>query len=125
VVDRVQILEAENDQLRERIWQLEEAMGMNWAPPLEFQLSGSEATLLGVMMTKPMATKEMLFSGLYALRSDDPPEQKIIDVLICKVRKKVAPYGIVIETVWGRGYALTAESKMKIRAMLEAVYGPQ
>jgi two-component system cell cycle response regulator CtrA len=43
----------------------------------------------------------------------DEPELKIIDVFICKLRKKLslASGGLRhIETVWGRGYALTRET---------------
>ena len=41
----------------------------------------------------------------------DEPELKIIDVFICKLRKKLANAAEgknFIETVWGRGYALEA-----------------
>jgi two-component system cell cycle response regulator CtrA len=39
----------------------------------------------------------------------DEPELKIIDVFICKVRKKLAEAGApkLIETVWGRGYRMS------------------
>jgi DNA-binding winged helix-turn-helix (wHTH) protein len=39
----------------------------------------------------------------------DKPELKIIDVFVCKLRKKLAQAtggGHYIETVWGRGYVL-------------------
>jgi two-component system cell cycle response regulator CtrA len=39
----------------------------------------------------------------------DEPELKIIDVFICKLRKKLAEAtggANYIETVWGRGYVL-------------------
>jgi two-component system cell cycle response regulator CtrA len=39
----------------------------------------------------------------------DEPELKIIDVFICKLRKKLAAAtdgANYIETVWGRGYVL-------------------
>jgi len=52
-------------------------------------------------------TKEMLLNHLY--RGMDEPEIKIIDVFVCKLRKKLAePTGgkSYIETVWGRGYRL-------------------
>lgn len=52
-----------------------------------------------------MMTKEALLAALYQLRSDEP-EIKIIDVWICKLRKKLKPLGVNIETVWGRGYRL-------------------
>jgi two-component system cell cycle response regulator CtrA len=52
-------------------------------------------------------TKEMFLNHLYG--GMDEPELKIIDVFICKLRKKLANASSgknFIETVWGRGYAL-------------------
>jgi two-component system cell cycle response regulator CtrA len=52
-------------------------------------------------------TKEMLLDHLYA--GTDEPELKIIDVFVCKLRKKLAQAtggNHYIETVWGRGYSL-------------------
>jgi two-component system, cell cycle response regulator CtrA len=52
-------------------------------------------------------TKEMFFNHLYG--GIDKPELKIIDVLVCKLRKKLAQAtggSHYIETVWGRGYVL-------------------
>jgi two-component system cell cycle response regulator CtrA len=47
----------------------------------------------------------------------DEPELKIIDVYICKVRKKLADVSggkNYIETIWGRGYYLLDPAKAKI-----------
>lgn len=52
-------------------------------------------------------TKQMLLDHLYGGR--DEPEQEIIDVFVCKLRKKLvqATGGEhYIETLWGRGYVL-------------------
>jgi two-component system cell cycle response regulator CtrA len=52
-------------------------------------------------------TKEMFLNHLYG--GMDEPELKIIDVFICKLRKKLANASAgknYIETVWGRGYVL-------------------
>ena len=52
-------------------------------------------------------TKEMFFNHLYG--GIDEPEFKIIDVFICKLRKKLASAASGhhnIENVWGRGYVL-------------------
>jgi two-component system, cell cycle response regulator CtrA len=52
-------------------------------------------------------TKEMFLNHLYG--GMDEPELKIIDVFICKLRKKLAEATggeNYIETVWGRGYVL-------------------
>ena len=52
-------------------------------------------------------TKEMFLNHLYG--GMDEPELKIIDVFICKLRKKLSEANEGdnhIETVWGRGYVL-------------------
>jgi two-component system cell cycle response regulator CtrA len=48
----------------------------------------------------------------------DEPELKIIDVFICKLRKKLANASSgknYIETVWGRGYVLREPSEVEER----------
>jgi two-component system, cell cycle response regulator CtrA len=62
--------------------------------------------LLCLHKDKPV-TKEMFFNHLYG--GMDEPEVKIIDVFICKLRKKLANASMgknYIETIWGRGYVL-------------------
>ena len=52
-------------------------------------------------------TKEMFLNHLYG--EMDEPQQKIIDVYVCKLRNKLAQATggeHYIETVWGRGYVL-------------------
>ena len=52
-------------------------------------------------------SKDMFLSHLYG--GMDEPELKIIDVFMCKLRKKLAAVSggtDYIETVWGRGYML-------------------
>lgn len=73
-------------------------------------LTGKEYAILELLsLRKGMTlTKEMFLTHLYGGR--DEPELKIIDVFVCKLRKKLAQAGDgaagCIETVWGRGYAL-------------------
>ena len=51
-------------------------------------------------------TKEAFLNHLYG--GMDEPEMKIIDVFICKLRKKLSGAGAdgLIGTVWGRGYTM-------------------
>ena len=52
-------------------------------------------------------TKEMFLNHLYG--GMDEPELKIIDVFVCKLRKKLVEAtgeDSCIQTVWGRGYVL-------------------
>jgi len=72
-------------------------------------LTGKEYGILELLsLRKGMTlTKEMFLNHLYG--GMDEPELKIIDVFVCKLRKKltVATGGEnYIETVWGRGYVL-------------------
>jgi two-component system, cell cycle response regulator CtrA len=60
-------------------------------------------------------TKEMILNRMYG--GMDEPELKIIDVYICKLRKKLAAASggrDYIETVWGRGYMLREPQLCKV-----------
>jgi len=62
-------------------------------------------------------TKEMILHQLYG--GIDEPANKIIDVFICKLRKKLALASAgknYIETIWGRGYALRQTSEDELEA---------
>jgi two-component system cell cycle response regulator CtrA len=72
-------------------------------------LTGKEYQMLELLSLRKgtTLTKEMFLNHLYG--GMDEPELKIIDVFICKLRKKLASAagGLHhIETVWGRGYVL-------------------
>jgi two-component system cell cycle response regulator CtrA len=72
-------------------------------------LTGKEFAILELLSLRKgtILTKEMFLSHLYS--GGDEPEAKIIDVFICKLRKKLAEAtggSNYIETVWGRGYVL-------------------
>jgi two-component system cell cycle response regulator CtrA len=72
-------------------------------------LTGKEYGILELLSLRKgtTLTKEMFLNHLY--NGMDEPELKIIDVFICKLRKKLssATQGEnYIETVWGRGYVL-------------------
>jgi two-component system cell cycle response regulator CtrA len=72
-------------------------------------LTGKEYQMLELLSLRKGTTlaKEMFLNHLYG--GMDEPEIKIIDVFMCKLRKKLAgPSNCkdYIETVWGRGYVL-------------------
>jgi two-component system cell cycle response regulator CtrA len=72
-------------------------------------LTGKEYGILELLSLRKGSTltKEMFLNHLYG--GMDEPEVKIIDVFICKLRKKIANAADgdnYIETVWGRGYVL-------------------
>jgi two-component system cell cycle response regulator CtrA len=72
-------------------------------------VTGKEYSILELLSLRKgtTLTKEMFLDHLYG--GIDEPELKIIDVFICKLRKKIAQVTgdhHYIETVWGRGYVL-------------------
>ena len=76
-------------------------------------LTGKEYGILELLSLRKgtTLTKEMFLNHLYG--GMDEPELKIIDVFVCKLRKKLsnATGGEnYIETVWGRGYVLREPS---------------
>ncbi len=90
-------------------------------------LTGKEYQMLELLSLRKgtTLTKEMFLNHLYG--GMDEPELKIIDVFICKLRKKLSEATDgenYIETVWGRGYVLRDpepasvgdEEKMALRA---------
>ena len=93
-------------------------------------LTGKEYGILELLSLRKgtTLTKEMFLNHLYG--GMDEPEMKIIDVFVCKLRKKlsVATHGDnYIETVWGRGYVLrdppageTAAEPVKVAATAKA-----
>ena len=72
-------------------------------------LTGKEYLMLELLSLRrgTTITKEMFLSQLYG--GMDEPEIKIIDVFMCKIRRKLATASNgkdYVETLWGRGYLL-------------------
>ncbi len=83
----------------------------------KLHLTGKEYQMLELLAfrTGTTLTKEMFLNHLYG--DMDEPEAKIIDVFICKLRKKLANASggqDFIETIWGRGYTLREPIKQAI-----------
>jgi two-component system, cell cycle response regulator CtrA len=86
-------------------------------------LTGKEYQMLELLSLRKgtTLTKEMFLNHLYG--GMDEPELKIIDVFICKLRKKLAEAtggDNYIETVWGRGYVLRDPTSTQARLAASA-----
>lgn len=75
-------------------------------------LTGKEYAILELLVLRKGAvlTKDAFLNHLYG--GIDEPEMKIIDVFICKLRRKLQAVGAsdLIATVWGRGYIMRDEN---------------
>lgn len=117
---RIRELLAENTALRDRVESLESILTADVPAAAVADLTKTESQLLGLLKKRPMVTKPQVMEVLYGARIEkDCPEEKIVDVFVCKMRKKLNPLGIEIETVWGQGYQLNAAGRQALK-MLEA-----
>jgi two-component system cell cycle response regulator CtrA len=87
-------------------------------------LTGKEYAMLELLSLRKgtTLTKEMFLNHLYG--GMDEPELKIIDVFICKLRKKLSMAcegDNYIETVWGRGYVLREPDEVEEQEPVSAV----
>jgi two-component system cell cycle response regulator CtrA len=71
-------------------------------------LTGKEYSTLELLVLRrgQFVTKEAFLNHIYG--GMDEPETKIIDVFVCKLRKKLTAAGAdgLVATAWGRGYIL-------------------
>jgi two-component system cell cycle response regulator CtrA len=88
-------------------------------------LTGKEFGILELLMLRKgmTLTKDAFLSHLYG--GIDEPEGKIIDVFVCKLRKKLADAGArdVISTVWGRGYTVREPARTPRFSSADMVLG--
>jgi two-component system cell cycle response regulator CtrA len=89
-------------------------------------LTGKEYAILELLVLRKgmVLTKEAFLNHLYG--GIDEPEMKIIDVFICKLRKKLAQAGAgnLIGTVWGRGYMMRDPNSQGALAA-SSLHGPE
>ncbi len=81
-------------------------VGDDWA---KYGLTASELRLVELLNAKRgrIVTRSAMMNALYFDRNpDDEPEQKIVDVYICRIRKRLAGSDIVIDAVPGLGYRM-------------------
>lgn len=101
--------------LRARIEELEYILGIHPPPVRVCDLTYREMQFINIIASRVSVHKEALFTAIYG---DSEVQEKILDVFLCKVRKKIPPH-ITIETLWGRGYTMSPESRAAWRQLLK------
>lgn len=93
-----------------------------------FNITPLQAGFLIVLLKREEATKEMLHHVVEQKRQGRPnrpnnpneTDPKMVDVVICLMRKRLKPFGIKISTSWGNGYYLTPENRKKANDIIDA-----
>src|SRR5579862_8433162 len=79
-----------------------------------FKASPLEAAMLATMLRRDQITKERLHTVIEQNRPTQgqvPVDVKMVDVMICKLRKKLRAHGINVETIWGIGYLMSSADR--------------
>lgn len=117
--DLVMTLEAENEMLRERLRQIgtSDRGQARFATRVRTYAIGVGNS--GLLLKNKLVRRETAMLALYNGLRQDEAEVKIIDVFVCKMRRKLTPFAIEIRNKWGEGYYLDADAKAKVSAMLD------
>lgn len=108
---RIELLEEELRRLREEM-----------APDAELGrslgLSRTEGDFFAAIAARSprVLTREAAIACLYGL-ADRAPDGKVFDVMLLKIRRKLCPHGVAIETVVGSGWRLGAEGRARLDQM--------
>jgi DNA-binding response OmpR family regulator len=114
---KIRFLEEEIATLKNEIVLLKEVVtpDLNTAVEMRLKITRTEAALLSMFIRNPVIlTKEAAYLALYGGRTGEWPEIKILDVLVCKFKKRLHDQGApmpLTETIWGRGWRLTDEGR--------------
>lgn len=94
----------------------------------EFRLTRGQAVVLTALYVRGKQTKRQLHDCYENWRictpdatknSREPTHEKIVDVIICGIRKKLKPYGITIYTSWGDGYGMLPEQRALLGSVVD------
>jgi len=111
---RIQQLEIENEALQDQVEVLKAALVEYVELPREWNLTTREADVIRVLIKRPIATYDAFMAGLYSERPATP-DQEIIKSWICRLRRKLEPFGIEIRTIRHIGYALDDVTRAKFK----------
>lgn len=98
-----------------------------------FKVTRLQATVLMVLLRKDEAYKSTLHNAIESRRHVragenrqlEPTNPKMVDVVICHLRKKLKRHGIEIKTLWSQGYFMDGEHRKKAFTLLETAVTPE
>ena len=96
------------------------------------KLTRLEASFMLVFLKRDEAEKETLHYVIETQRAlrqsrpnnPEPTDPKMVDVVICKMRKKFKPLGLTIHTLWGHGYYIDDAGRKIVEDLLASVGSP-
>ena len=85
-----------------------------------FHTTKLEGNILLVILRRRYATREALHDAVESNRGnpDEATDKKIVDVVVCKLRKKLAPLGLTLHTIHSIGYEISEADRQKAWAIV-------
>lgn len=85
--------------------------------PTVFKLTDQEERAFKALLSRDQWTRESLLASMYLDANErDIPDIRNTDSVVCKLRRKLEPFGIAIETYYGQGFRISPG--MRARAAL-------
>jgi DNA-binding response OmpR family regulator len=106
----------DTQRLQDRIEELEQLLGMAPTLPRPWRLTPREARLFGLLMKHAVLSADFIIAAIWG--GDAGTSDKSLEVLVFKLRRKLAPAGIVINTEWSTGYYIAADHKRLARDLI-------
>jgi two-component system, cell cycle response regulator CtrA len=116
IASEVEELRRENFRLQTRVRDLEQALRTPFIAPSEWKLTPTEERVFEVLMARQVATRRAIMVAVYTNVLRDEPNEKILDVWISKIRSKLRPFAIRIETHHGVGWSISPETRAHVLA---------
>lgn len=87
-----------------------------------FKLTRLQSAVFAALVRRPTATKEQLHQAIENNRSanQEPTDPKMVDVVICHIRRKIKPLDLEIGTIWGIGYNMRPDHRAKVMDLMHA-----
>lgn len=112
----------ERDELLERVAALETILVYHKPLPASWGLSPSEERIVRHLLARDTATHESVMTVLYDARGLERPSDKTINVMVCRIRKKLGRlgYGLSgLQNHWGHGWFFAKDVKKHLKHLAE------
>jgi hypothetical protein len=85
-----------------------------------FKVTKLQCSLLMPLLRRKEVTRQAMHETIETRRKlgAPPTEEKLVDVVICNLRKKLKPLGLEIKTIWSQGYYMETEHRRKARDLI-------
>ena len=79
-----------------------------------WKLTAVETKILSILTTGGVKDRSVFMALIY---DKDEPHDRILDVFISKIRRKIEPDGVRIDALWGQGYVMSDENIAKVKTL--------